>query len=141
MSGLRSGEYWIQLVEDPKPSVGVDPTGGVVPVITEGRKNVWTITEVEDGNYTLVLGLSRPTINVQDDNGNLVGTTDPPPTIWTIRSRVGGFTIEVPRGILPTRGWTVINPDPKEPVTIDFIKNENPQRNQLWTFEVWPGPE
>jgi hypothetical protein len=46
----------------------------------------WTVKQVGDRRYTLTLEESGPPVFIQDDEGNLVGTDDPPPFVWAIRA-------------------------------------------------------
>jgi hypothetical protein len=135
MSGPQDGKYLIQLaVDGPNLPIGVEFGGAPVkPVITEGSDNVWTVKKLNDGNYSLVLEQSGRPLFIQVDEGDLVGNVAPPPFSWTIRGKDGGpYTIEVPSGIIPTRGWTVKNPTPKSPVTVDFITIALPTHQ--WNF-------
>jgi hypothetical protein len=143
MSGPPNGKYWIRLAVGSKPSIGVDDgPAPVKPVITEGINNIWTVRKLEDGNYNLTLEDAGRLLFIQDDGGKLVGSDTPPPFSWAIRS-LGqdsvSYTIEVPSGIWPSRGWTVLDPEPRSPVIIGII--EVPLPNQTWNFIRWPGPE
>ena len=137
MSGPETGKYWIRLVADPKPFVGVEPVPvPVKPVVTAARDNIvsphvyvqrqrhlcypfnsqssffmwwshlligpflsllqWTVTKLDDGNYTLILEESGTPLFIQDDEGKLVGSEEPPPFHWNIRGEDGGPYTLVP---------------------------------------------
>ncbi|KAF8552112.1 hypothetical protein OG21DRAFT_1523996 [Imleria badia] len=135
MKGPESGKYLIHLADGPR--IGVDyGNAPVKPVIVDGENKIWTVRKVEEEKYTMTLDDGGP-VYIQDMEGSLVGTDKEPPFIWAIREREAGlYTIEVPRGIIETKGWTVEHIGPRKPVrtvTLDIIfLIPGPRRNQLW---------
>jgi len=133
MGGPRSGRYSIQLDLDPKPLAGVSGVAPVLPVITGGRTTIWIVTKLQDEDYTLVLENDGRFVYIKDDNGNIIGSDTPPAVHWTIKGPDNGpYTIEIPGGIWPARGWVVDSPEPNQLVTLGLF--ETPLPTQRWNF-------
>ncbi|KAF8552110.1 hypothetical protein OG21DRAFT_1523994 [Imleria badia] len=104
------------------PFIGAN-IGGPANVVADGPESVFTLSKLEDGNYTL----SVPEGFTREDHGNVVASPIKlPPGIW----------IEVPNAT-PRRGWSLYDTHPNAYVAVGDMSN-GPQKGQLWNFEWVP---
>jgi len=141
IGGPRDGKYYILPAVLPKLIVGVDGVGNPwVPVVTDGKNNVFTIEKLDNGGYTLVLEDGHIPQFIQDDDGKLVGNEKPPATAWFILgNHCGPYRITRPPIGWLTKSWTLTNDKPGSPVGLKNVELPGPEH--WWNFVPWIGPE
>ncbi|KAF8443334.1 hypothetical protein L210DRAFT_3629747 [Boletus edulis BED1] len=116
MSGLENGKYLIVFAAASAPPpmpVGANESGAISPVIVGGRDNVWTVFQLPNGNYTLILEQTGPRwLSQPGEDGVFVGLM-PLPGEWRINGLGDNtYSIEVPSPYWPTRAWYLDSPVP-----------------------------
>ncbi|KAI9568434.1 hypothetical protein HD554DRAFT_2172235 [Boletus coccyginus] len=125
MSGPPNGKYLIVLAGNSAPPpfpVGANEQGAISPVVVGGRDNVWTVTKLPNGNYTLILEQTGPRwLSQAGENEVFVGLM-PLPGEWTIRKQDDDkYSIEVPGHIWPVRAWSLRDTRPGTVVTLPRV--------------------
>lgn len=131
---LPDGKYLIVPAGNsiPRPlPVGFNANGPTSPVIVGGKDHVWRVTPTEGGTYTIVSEQGGSPWLTYVDQGQVFVSLKPPPQEWRVQKYENNeYSIEIPRNIFPSQGWTLDSTAQDTAVKLRLFDFPGP--GQLW---------